>query len=45
VQSALERSLEPLFLAGDYLGTRYTETAIASGTAAAAAIRARLQRA
>lgn len=43
VQAALERPLEPLFLAGDYLGTRYTDTAIASGTRAAAAIRARLQ--
>jgi oxygen-dependent protoporphyrinogen oxidase len=42
VQRALERPLGNIFLAGDYLGTRYTETAIASGTAAATAIRSRL---
>lgn len=42
VQRALERPLGNVFLAGDYLGTRYTDTAIATGTRAAAAIRARL---
>jgi oxygen-dependent protoporphyrinogen oxidase len=42
VQRALERPLGNVFLAGDYLGTRYTDTAIATGTAAAAAIRPRL---
>lgn len=41
-QSSLERSLGNVFLAGDYLGTWYTETAIQTGTAAAASIRARL---
>src|SRR5207248_5527729 len=44
LQQALERPLDPLFLAGDYLGSRYTETAIATGTAAAEAIRGRLGR-
>jgi oxygen-dependent protoporphyrinogen oxidase len=39
LQPALERSLGRLHLAGDYLGGVYTETAIASGQAAAAAIR------
>ena len=43
-QGALERTLAPLFLAGDYLGTRYTETAIATGRAAADAARAYLSR-
>jgi protoporphyrinogen/coproporphyrinogen III oxidase len=42
LQAALERPLDPLYLAGDYLGSRYTETAIHTGTAAAAAARARL---
>jgi oxygen-dependent protoporphyrinogen oxidase len=42
IQPALERSLGAVFLAGDYLGTRYTDTAIGTGTAAAQAIRARL---
>jgi hypothetical protein len=32
--------LGPIHLAGDYLGTWYTETAIQTATAAAAAIRA-----
>jgi len=44
IQQALERPLGPIFLAGDYLGSRYTETAIATGTAAAGAIRGRLGR-
>jgi protoporphyrinogen/coproporphyrinogen III oxidase len=39
VQPALERPLGKVFLAGDYLGTWYTETAISSGVAAAAAVR------
>jgi len=42
VQPALERSLGNVFLAGDYLGTLYTDTAIATATAAAEAISARL---
>jgi oxygen-dependent protoporphyrinogen oxidase len=42
LQAALERPLGRLYLAGDYLGTWYTETAIETGTAAAAAIDARL---
>ena len=40
LQDALERPRGPLFLAGDYLGTRYTDTAIATGRAAADAARA-----
>jgi oxygen-dependent protoporphyrinogen oxidase len=44
LQSALLRPLGALFLAGDYLGTRYTETAIETGTAAAAAVRRRIGR-
>ena len=42
LQSALQRPLGNVYLAGDYLGTWYTDTAIATGTAAAEAIRARL---
>ena len=42
LQAALERPLGNVFLAGDYLGSWYTETAIQTGTAAAAAIRSRL---
>ena len=42
LQSALVRPLGDVFLAADYLGTRYTDTAIAAGTAAAAAVRGRL---
>jgi oxygen-dependent protoporphyrinogen oxidase len=42
VQRALERPLGSVFLAGDYLGTRYTDTSIATGMRAAAEIRARL---
>jgi oxygen-dependent protoporphyrinogen oxidase len=40
LQPELERPLGRLHLAGDYVGDMYTETAIASGQAAAAAIRA-----
>jgi protoporphyrinogen/coproporphyrinogen III oxidase len=39
LQPALERPLGRLHLAGDYLGVEYAESAIASGQAAAAAIR------
>ena len=42
LQPALERPLDPFFLAGDYLGTTYVETAIQTGTAAARAIRSKL---
>lgn len=42
LQSALLRPLGPVFLAGDYLGTRYTETAIETGIGAAAAVRRRI---
>jgi oxygen-dependent protoporphyrinogen oxidase len=35
IQAALERVHERVALAGDYLGSRYTDTAIASGLAAA----------
>jgi oxygen-dependent protoporphyrinogen oxidase len=42
LQPALERPLDPFFLAGDYLGTTYIETAIQTGTAAARAIRSKL---
>jgi oxygen-dependent protoporphyrinogen oxidase len=42
LQPALERPLGNIFLAGDYLGTWYTETAIQTGTAAANAIKAGL---
>jgi protoporphyrinogen/coproporphyrinogen III oxidase len=42
LQPALERPLDPFFLAGDYLGTTYVETAIQTGTAAARAIRPKL---
>jgi oxygen-dependent protoporphyrinogen oxidase len=42
LQPALERPLGPFFLAGDYLGTTYVETAIQTGTAAARAVRATL---
>lgn len=42
LQPALERSLGNVYLAGDYLGTWYTETAIQTGLAAAGAIRARV---
>ena len=42
LQPALERSLGNVFLAGDYLGTTYVDTAVTTGTAAAHAIRRRL---
>lgn len=38
LQAALERPLGRIFLAGDYLGSLYTETAIQTGTASAKAI-------
>ena len=44
LQPALERPLGNVFLAGDYLGTWYTDTAIQTGLVAAGAIRARLGR-
>ena len=43
LQPALEKPLGRLHLVGDYLGGVYTETAIASGQAAAAAIRSSLE--
>jgi protoporphyrinogen/coproporphyrinogen III oxidase len=43
LQPALERPLGNVFLAGDYLGTTYVDTAVATGTAAAHAIRRRLR--
>jgi oxygen-dependent protoporphyrinogen oxidase len=42
LQPALTRSLGRVFLAGDYLGTSYVETAIQTGTSAAAGGRALL---
>jgi oxygen-dependent protoporphyrinogen oxidase len=39
LQPALTRDLAPLFLAGDYLGTWYTETAVSTGLAAADGVR------
>jgi oxygen-dependent protoporphyrinogen oxidase len=42
LQPALTRELAPVFLAGDYLGTWYTETAVQTGLAAAAGARSRL---
>ena len=42
LQHALTRSLAPVYLAGDYLGTWYTETAVQTATAAATAIERRL---
>ncbi len=42
MQPALERPLGRVFLAGDYLGTRYTDTAITTANAAADATRTRL---
>ena len=38
LQPGLERPLGNLLLAGDYLGSRYTDTAIRTGFAAAARI-------
>jgi len=43
LQPALTRPLGPIALAGDYLGTWYTETAVQTGVAAAASARARLE--
>lgn len=45
LQSALTRPMERLFLAGDYLGTWYTETAVQTGSQAAYDVRAALRRA
>jgi oxygen-dependent protoporphyrinogen oxidase len=42
LQPALTRSLAPVHLAGDYLGTWYTETSVQTATAAAAVIEQRL---
>jgi oxygen-dependent protoporphyrinogen oxidase len=42
LQPALERPLGRVHLAGDYIGGVYTETAITTGQAAAAAIRSEL---
>ena len=39
LQAALTKPLAPIYLAGDYLGTWYTETSIQTAVAAAAAIR------
>jgi oxygen-dependent protoporphyrinogen oxidase len=44
IQRALEWPLGNIFLAGDYLGTRYTDTAIRTGLAAAANIAEQLAR-
>ncbi|HET7170244.1 MAG TPA: NAD(P)/FAD-dependent oxidoreductase [Gaiellales bacterium] len=43
-QPPLERPVGRVRLAGDYLGTTYIDTAVATGTAAAHAIRAELER-
>ncbi|MEI7760847.1 MAG: NAD(P)/FAD-dependent oxidoreductase [Thermoleophilia bacterium] len=40
LQAELTRSLAPVWLAGDYLGTWYTETAVQTASAAAGAVRA-----
>jgi oxygen-dependent protoporphyrinogen oxidase len=42
LQPALTRPLDPIYLAGDYLGTWYTETSVQTATAAAAAVERRL---
>jgi oxygen-dependent protoporphyrinogen oxidase len=42
LQPALERPLGNVFLAGDYLGTTYVDTAVTTGTAASHEIRRRL---
>lgn len=44
IQRALEQPLGNVFLAGDYLGTRYTDTAIRTGLAAATNIAQQLAR-
>ncbi len=43
LQPALTRSLAPIYLAGDYLGTWYTETAVQTALAAATSIRKQLE--
>jgi protoporphyrinogen/coproporphyrinogen III oxidase len=43
LQPALQRPLGNVLLAGDYLGTTYVETAVATGTAAAHEVRSRLR--
>jgi protoporphyrinogen/coproporphyrinogen III oxidase len=43
LQPALERPLGNVFLAGDYLGTTYVDTAVSTGTSAAHEIRRRLR--
>ena len=43
LQPALTRSLAPIYLAGDYLGTWYTETAVQTAVDAAAGIRRQLE--
>jgi oxygen-dependent protoporphyrinogen oxidase len=43
LQPALERRLGNVFIAGDYLGTTYVETAIETANSAAAVIRQRMQ--
>ena len=40
LQEGLTRPLAPVWLAGDYLGTWYTETAVQTAFAAAAGVRA-----
>ena len=42
LQAALTRPLDRVHLAGDYLGTWYTETAVQTALAAAAAVRGEL---
>jgi oxygen-dependent protoporphyrinogen oxidase len=44
LQSPLTAPLDPVYLAGDYLGSLYTETATRTGQAAAAAALARVSR-
>jgi oxygen-dependent protoporphyrinogen oxidase len=43
LQPALTRSLAPIYLAGDYLGTWYTETAVQTALTAATRIREQLE--
>jgi oxygen-dependent protoporphyrinogen oxidase len=43
LQPALTRPLGPIWLAGDYLGTWYTETSVQTAIAAAAAVRLKLE--
>ena len=44
LQQALTRPLDPIWLAGDYLGTWYTETSVQTAIAAAAAVRSEARR-